>query len=148
MGRLTRVPGFIKTLGQPRLAGPRDEAPPSRAGWLSGWLPEGGQPKSTAPRVTGSWRPPSREVGNGQADTSQPRCGRAPIESTSQSMATVKHVASHTRYGHGYRAPYRRRSPHDGALCRIYPTLLRAGGALFPMTVCRYGLPEVGPIRQ
>ena len=108
-------------MGRVRLAGPRAEAPPSGAGWLSGRLPEGGQPKTTVLRVTSSWRPPSKEGGNGQAATSRPRCGRAPIESTSQSMATVRNDASHIRDRRGYSAPYRRRSPHDGALCRIYP---------------------------
>ena len=108
-------------MGQLRLAEPQAETPPSGAGWLSGRLPEGGRPKTTALRVAGSRRPPSREGGNGQAATSRLWCGRAPIESISQSMATVKHVASNARDGCGYSAPYRRRSPHDGALCRIYP---------------------------
>ena len=107
-------------MSQLRLAGPQAEAPPFGAGWLSSRLPEGGQPKTTTLRVTGSWQPPSREGGYRQAATSRLRGGRAPIESTRQSMATVKHVASHARDGRGYSAPYRRRSPHDGALCRIY----------------------------
>ena len=107
MGRLTRVPGFIKTLGQLRLAGPQAEAPPSGSGWLSGRLPEGGQPKTTTLRVTGSWQPASREGGNGQAATSRLRGGRAPIESTSQSMATVRNDASHIRDRHSYSASYR-----------------------------------------
>ena len=36
-----------------------------------------------------------------------------------------------------------------GPTCYVYPQQsLRAGGALFPTTAYRYGLPEAGPIGQ
>ena len=63
-------------------------------------------------------------------------------------MATVKHVASHARVRHGYSAPYRRKSPHDGALCHIYPDVAPSRRSPVPTMACRYGPQVAGPTRQ
>ena len=99
-------------------------------------------------RVAGSSQPASREGGIKQAATAWPRNNRAPIESTSQSVATVKHVVTDARAGVAtvLRIGGDLRTTGHYAM---YPlTSLQAGGVLFPTTSCRYGLPVVGPIGQ